>query len=81
MKSQTLMMKIAYNFANNMFRFNLYLVKKNPDIRYYDNLMSGLLRFIIYLMKLSNYEAINVLLDNILMERINYIDNKFLLVA
>lgn len=75
------MMKIAYNFANNMFRFNLYLVKKNPDIRYYDNLMSGLLRFIIYLMKLSNYEAINVLLDNILMERINYIDNKFLLVA
>ena len=75
------MMKIAYNFANNMFRFNLYLVKKNPDIRYYDNLMSGLLRFIIYLMNLSNYEAINVLLDNILMERINYIDNKFLLVA
>lgn len=69
--------KIAYNFANNMFRFNLYSVKKNPDIRYYDNLMSVLLRFIIYLMKSSNYEAISVLLDNILIERINYIDNEF----
>lgn len=69
--------KIAYDFANNMFRFNLYSVKKNSDIRYYDNLMSVLLKFIIYLMKSSNYEAIGVLLDNILMERINYIDNEF----
>lgn len=69
--------KIAYNFANNMFRFNLYSVKKNSDIRYYDNLMSILLRFIIYLIKLSNYSAIDVLFDNILMERINYKDNEF----
>ena len=69
--------KIAYNFANNMFRFNLYLVKKNSDIRYYDNLMAILLKFIIYLIKTSNYEAIDVLLDNILMERINYKNNEF----
>ena len=69
--------KIAYNFANNMFRFNLYLVKKNSDIRYYDNLMAILLKFIIYLIKTSNYEAIGVLLDNILMERINYKNNEF----
>lgn len=69
--------KIAYNFANNMFRFNLYSVKNNSDIRYYDNLMSILLRFIICLIKKSNYDAIDVLLDNILMERINYKDNEF----
>ena len=67
---------VAYNFANNMFRFNLYSVKKNVDERYYDNLMSVLLKFIVYLIKTSNYDAINVLLDNILMERINYRDNE-----
>ena len=69
-EKETNIKKIAYNFANNMFRFNLYLVKKNSDIRYYDNLMAILLKFIIYLIKTSNYEAIDVLLDNILMERI-----------
>lgn len=76
-EKETDVKKIAYNFANNMFRFNLYLVKKNPDIRYYDNLMAILLKFIIYLIKTSNYEAIDVLLDNILMERINYKNNEF----
>lgn len=76
-EKETDIKKIAYNFANNMFRFNLYSVKKNPDIRYYDNLMAVLLRFIIHLIKASNYEAINVLLDNILMERINYKNNEF----
>ena len=76
-EKETDVKKIAYNFANNMFRFNLYLVKKNPDIRYYDNLMAILLKFIIYLIKTSNYEAIGVLLDNILMERINYKNNEF----
>lgn len=76
-EKETDVKKIAYNFANNMIRFNLYSVKKNPDIRYYDNLMAVLLRFIIYLMKTFNYEAINVLLDNILMERINYKNNEF----
>ena len=76
-EKETDIKKIAYNFANNMFRFNLYSIKKNPDIRYYDNLMSILLRFIIYLVKKSNYDAIDVLFDNILMERINYKDNEF----
>lgn len=76
-EKETDIKKIAYNFANNMFRFNLYSVKKNLDIRYYDNLMSILLKFIIYLIKTCNYEAINVLLDNILMERINYKNNEF----
>lgn len=75
-EKETDIKKIAYNFANNMFRFNLYSVKKNLDIRYYDNLMSILLKFIIYLIKTCNYEAINVLLDNILMERINYKNNE-----
>ena len=69
--------KIAYNFANNMFKFNLYSVKKNSDIRYYDNLMSLLLKFVIYLMKSSNYSAMDVLFDNILIERIYYKDNEF----
>ena len=69
--------KITYDCANNIFDFNLYSVKQNSDIRYYDNLMSLLLKFIIYLMKSSNYSAINVLFDNILMERINYKDNEF----
>lgn len=76
-EKETDVKKIAYNFANNMLRFNLYSVKKNSDIRYYDNLMSVLLRFMIYLIKTSNYEAIDVLLDNILMERINYKNNEF----
>ena len=69
--------EIAYNFANNMFKFNLYLAKKNSDIRYYDNLMSILLKFIVYLIKTSNYESIDVLINNILMERINYKNNEF----
>ena len=68
--------KIAYNFANNMFRFKLYSVKKNSDIRYYDNLMSILLKFIINLIKKENYDAIDVLLDNILMEKIHYNNNE-----
>ncbi len=69
--------QIAYNFANNVFRYNMYSVKKNCDIRYYDNLVSILFKFIIYLMKTLNYDAIDVLLDNISMERINYKDNDF----
>ena len=69
--------QIAYDFANNMFKFNLYSAKKNSDIRYYDNLMSILLKFIVYLIKTSKYEAIDVLINNILMERINYKNNEF----
>lgn len=69
--------KIAYNFANNAFRFNMYSVKKNEDIRYYDNLMSLLLKFIIELIKNSYYMAIEVLLNNISMEVIIYKNNEF----
>lgn len=69
--------QIAYNFANNVFRYNMYSVKENSDIRYYDNLVSILFKFIIYLIKTLNYDAIDVLLDNISMERINYKDNDF----
>lgn len=69
--------EVAYNFANNVVRFNLYSAKKNSDIRYYDNLMAMLLKFMVYLIKLSNFDAINVLLDNISMEILNYKDNDF----
>ena len=67
---------IAYNFANYVFRFNIYSAKQNSDIKYYDNLISILFRFIIYLIKTNNYDAIDVLLDNISLESINYRDNK-----
>lgn len=69
--------KTTYDFINNVFKFNLYSVKKNPDIKYYDNLMAMLLKFIIQLIKKNDYGAIDVLFDNILMERINYKDNDF----
>ncbi len=39
--------------------------------------MSLLLKFVIYLMKSSNYSAMDVLFDNILIERIYYKDNEF----
>lgn len=66
--------KTAYEFANNVIRFNLGATKKKTDIRYYDNLMSILLRFIICLMKKSYYDAVIVLLDNIMLEKINFKD-------
>ena len=46
--------KVAYNFANNYFKYDYFSIKKNNDIRFYDELMSNLLRFICSLIKEKN---------------------------
>ena len=68
---------VAYNFANHYFKFDYFSIKKNTDIRYYDELMSNLLRFICILIKEKEFEAINVLQQNILLENSRYISDVF----
>lgn len=66
---------ISYYFANNVFRYNFYSIKENEDIRYYDNLLAMLFKFMMYLMKNDLYDGIDVLLSNISLETVNYKDN------
>lgn len=63
---------IAYKYANNVFIFNNYSIKRKGDYRYYDIIMSNLLLIIKEYLRRKNIEAILVIFDNIHFEKNNY---------
>lgn len=69
--------KVAYNFANNYFKYDYFSIKKNNDIRFYDELMSNLLRFICSLIKEKEFDVISILFKNILLEHDRHISDDF----
>lgn len=69
--------KVAYNFANNYFKYDYFSIKKNNDIRFYDELMSNLLRFICTLIREKKFDAISILFKNILLEHDRHFNDDF----
>ncbi len=69
--------KVAYNFANNYFKYNYFSINKNSDIRYYDELMSNLLSFIYNLIKRRNFDAISILFKNIMLDHDSDVSDDF----
>lgn len=57
--------KVAFNFANNYFKYDYFFIKKNSDLRFYDELMSNLLRFICVLIREKKFDEISILFKNI----------------
>ena len=69
--------KVAYNFANHYFKYDYFSIKKNSDIRFYDELMSNLLRFICNLIREKKFDVISILFKNILLEHDRHISDDF----
>lgn len=69
--------KVAYNFANNYFKYDYFSIKKNSDIRFYDELMSNLLRFICVLIREKKFDEISILFKNILLDHDRHISDDF----
>lgn len=69
--------KVAYNFANHYFKYDYFSIKKNSDIRFYDELMSNLLRFICALIREKKFDVISILFKNILLEHDRHINDDF----
>lgn len=69
--------KVAYNFANHYFKYDYFSIKKNNDIRFYDELMSNLLRFICTLIREKNFDVISILFKNILLEHDRHFNDDF----
>jgi len=69
--------KVAYNFANHYFKYDYFSIKKNSDIRFYDELMSNLLRFICVLIREKKFNALTILFKNILLEHDRHISDDF----
>ena len=59
---------VAYNYANHYFKYDYFSIKKNSDIRFYDDLMSNLLRFICVLIREKDFEVLKILLNNITLD-------------
>lgn len=69
--------KVAYNFANQYFKYDYFSIKKNSDIRFYDELMSNLLSFICVLIREKKFDVITILFKNILLEHDRHISDDF----
>lgn len=69
--------KVAYNFANHYFKYDYFSIRKNSDIRYYDELMANLLRFICVLIREKKFDVISILFKNILLEHDRHINDDF----
>lgn len=69
--------KVAYNFANHYFKYDYFSINKNSDIRFYDELMSNLLRFICTLIREKKFDVISILLKNILLEHDRHFNDDF----
>ena len=69
--------KVAYNFANHYFKYDYFSIKKNKDLRFYDELMSNLLRFICSLIQDKEFDVLSILFKNILLEHDRHISDEF----
>lgn len=69
--------KVAYNFANNYFKYDYFSIRKNSDIRFYDELMANLLRFICVLIREKKFDVISILFKNVLLEHDMHINDDF----
>lgn len=68
--------QVAYNFSNHYFKYDYFSVKKNNDIRFYDELLSNLLKFICDLIREKKFEVIPIVFKNILLEHEKYVDTE-----
>ena len=68
--------RIAYEYANHVFLNCFYIIKKEKDLMYYDNLMSNLLTLINQFIKMKSIEAVEVLFDNIHFTEMNNLTNQ-----
>lgn len=68
--------QVAYNFSNHYFKYDYFSVKKNKDIRFYDELLSNLLKFLCDLIREKKFEAIPIVFKNILLEHEKYVDTE-----
>ena len=57
--------QVSFDFVTRYFRFNYYSVSKYQDIKYCDNLISYLFKFISTLIKRKDFNSILVIFDNI----------------
>lgn len=69
--------QVAYDFSNQYFKFNYFSVNKDEDTRYYDQLMANLLKFICSLIREKRFDAIPVVIKNILLESPVSLDEEF----
>lgn len=69
--------KVAYNFANHYFKYDYFSIRKNSDIRFYDELMANLLRFICVLIREKKFDVISILFKNVLLEHDMHINDDF----
>lgn len=65
--------QVAYNFSNNYFKYDYFSIKKSSDIRFYDELMSNLLRFICDLIREKKFEAVPIVFKNTLLAHERYV--------
>lgn len=68
--------QVACDFSNQYFKFNYFLINKDEDTRYYDELMASLLRFIGSLIREKRFDAISVVFKNILLENPSFLDEE-----
>ncbi len=66
--------EIAYDFSIHYFNVNYFSVKKYNKLCFYDNLMSIFLIFICELIKKKEFESINIIFNNILLDNSDYSD-------
>lgn len=68
--------KVAYNFVNAYFKYDYFSIKKNSDVRFYDELMSNLLKFICLLIKNKKFDELSIVFENLLLDfNMNVIDD------
>lgn len=60
--------QVAYDFSNHYFKYDYYSIKKNKDTKYYDLLISKLLKMICNLIRDKKIEAIPIIFKNITLE-------------
>lgn len=68
--------EIAYNYSNNIFLYNRFLVKRKKQYIYYEIVVASLLNIIKEYIKLKDFEGIFVFFDNIYFDKINYFNRK-----
>ena len=67
---------VAYEYANNIFSYNYFFVKKKSNYKYIDVIMANLLIIIKELLKLKDIESVQIIFNNIYSENRYKFDDK-----
>lgn len=60
-------MQVTYDFVENMIRYDYYEAKNNTDTIYFDLVLSKLLIFIFDLLNAKQFDAIDIIFENVLL--------------